>query len=195
VNSCASAYTLASTATLRRSLSNGQANNISLLCHPRLLSCHSGAEFNKQSANKLRPSEPKLAGLLLSLRQALRPAVPPGWRACFSPECVRPARPVGAPVSRSTATASALIHFPHHQRHHPHTASPLNLLPPPLVNAKPPGHRLAGNTGILQLSPPGVQLPPTGRHLDQKAPIPQKVMHLPVGITAGKGPKPPRSGA
>jgi hypothetical protein len=40
-----------------------------------------------------------------------------------------------------------------------------------------------------------VQLPPTGRHLDQKAPIPQKVMHLPVGITAGKGPKPPRSGA
>ena len=82
------------------------------------------------------------------------------------------------------------------QRHHPHTAGPLNLLPPPLVNAKPPGHRLAGNTSPLQLPPPGVQHPPVGRNLDQEAPIPQEVEHLAVGVAgqAGVGRKPTRSG-
>jgi hypothetical protein len=62
-----------------------------------------------------------------------------------------------------------LPHLPHSQRHHPHTASSFNLLPPPLIHPQPPGHRLAGITGTLQLSPPGVQLPPSERHLDQKA--------------------------
>jgi CHAT domain-containing protein/tetratricopeptide (TPR) repeat protein len=84
-----------------------------------------------------------------------------------------PARPAIAPkLADNGYTATPLPHYPHPQRHHPHTASPLNLLPPPLVNAKPPGHRLAGNTGALKLASPGVQLPPTGRHLDQKAPNP-----------------------
>ena len=62
------------------------------------------------------------------------------------------------------------------------SAGPLNLLPPPLVNAKPPGHRLAGNTNPLQLAPPGVQHPPAGRNLDQAAPVPQEVEPLAVGV-------------
>ena len=94
------------------------------------------------------------------------------------------------------AIASALPHFPHPQRHYTRSASPLVILPQPLVNAKPPGHRLEGNTGTLQLSPPGMQLPPTGRHLDQEAPIQQEVEHLAVGVAgqAGVGRKPTRSG-
>jgi hypothetical protein len=82
---------------------------------------------------------------------------------------------------------SRLPQLPHPQRHHPHTAGPLNLLPPPLVNAKPPGHRLAGNISPLQLPPPGVQHPPAGGHLDQKAPIPQEVEHLAVGVAGQAG--------
>ena len=34
-----------------------------------------------------------------------------------------------------------------------------------------------------------MQLPPTGWHLDQKAPVQQKVVHLTVVLAAGKGPK------
>jgi hypothetical protein len=36
-----------------------------------------------------------------------------------------------------------------------------------------------------------MQLPPAGRHLDQKATVPQEVVHLTVGVAAGKGPEGP----
>jgi len=75
------------------------------------------------------------------------------------------------------------------QRHHPHTASPLNLLPPPLIHPQPLRHQLTGNTSPLQLAPASMQLPPAGRHLDQEAPIAQEVVHLAVGVAAGKGPE------
>ena len=41
-----------------------------------------------------------------------------------------------------------------------------------------------------------MQVPPAGRHLDQKAPIPQEVVHLTIGVAgqAGMGRKPTRSG-
>ena len=107
--------------------------------------------------------------------------------------------PYGQPAYLSSpppAIAPALPHFPNPQRHYTQSARPLVLLPPPLVNAKPPGHRLAGNTGTLQLSPPGMHHPPTERNLDQKAPIPQEVEPLAVGVAgqAGVGRKPSRSG-
>jgi hypothetical protein len=43
----------------------------------------------------------------------------------------------------------------------------------------------SGSIGPLQLAASGLQLPPTGRHLDQKAPVPQDVVHLAVGVAAG----------
>ncbi len=77
----------------------------------------------------------------------------------------------------------------------PPTAPPPHCMPaqsPPTASrqrqaAGPPPR--GQHTRTLQLSPPGMQLPPAGRHLDQKAPVPQKVVHLTVGIAAGKGPK------
>lgn len=75
------------------------------------------------------------------------------------------------------------------QWHHSHAAGPHDLLPTPLVQAQPPGHRPAGVALGLQPLSLGVQLLPAGGHLDQKALIPQEVVHLPVGIAASKGPK------
>jgi hypothetical protein len=74
----------------------------------------------------------------------------------------------------------------HPQQHHPHTAGPLNLLPPALPHHQQLRHHLTGHPTALQLSPPGMQLPPAGRHLDQKAPIAQEMVHLTVGVAAGK---------
>jgi len=67
----------------------------------------------------------------------------------------------------------------------PHTARHLNLLPPALAHPQPLRHQLTGHTSPLQLAAPRVQLPPTGRHLDQEAPVPQEVVNLAVGV-AGK---------
>jgi hypothetical protein len=53
-----------------------------------------------------------------------------------------------------------LNQLPHPQRQHPHTAVPLNLLPPALIHPQPLCHRLAGNTAALQQAGLGVQLPP-----------------------------------
>jgi hypothetical protein len=41
-----------------------------------------------------------------------------------------------------------------------------------------------------------MELPPAGRHLDQKAPIAQEVVHLTIGVAgqAGLGRRPTRSG-
>jgi len=52
-------------------------------------------------------------------------------------------------------------------------------------------NRCATSSRALQLPPPGVQLPPAGRNLDQEAPIPQEVVHLAVGVggSGGRGPK------
>jgi hypothetical protein len=96
---------------------------------------------------------------------------------------------------RSTFTPPS-PHFPHPQRHHPHTASPLNLLPPALIHPQPLSNQLTRNTSPLQLPPPGVQHPPAGRNLDQEAPIQQEVEPLAVGVAsqAGVGRKPTRSG-
>ena len=40
--------------------------------------------------------------------------------------------------------------------------------PTPAPPPQPLGHRLVDNTGALQLAPPGAQLPPTRRKLDEK---------------------------
>lgn len=82
------------------------------------------------------------------------------------------------------------------QRHHPHTAGSLDLLPAPQTDPQPLSHHLTRNPTALQLPPPGMQHPPAGRNLDQEAPIPLKVEPLAVGVAsqAGVGRKPSRSG-
>jgi len=101
-----------------------------------------------------------------------------------------PFRIAWSPTLRICGRCSKPLHshlhqLPLPQRHHPHTARQLNLLPPPLAHPQPLRHQLTGHTSPLQLAAPRVQLPPTGRHLDQEAPVPQEVVNLAVGV-AGK---------
>jgi hypothetical protein len=43
----------------------------------------------------------------------------------------------------------------------------------------------SGSIGPLLLAASGLQLQQAGRHLDQKTPVPQDVVHLAVGVAAG----------
>ena len=78
---------------------------------------------------------------------------------------------------------------PSPKSHHPHTASPTNLLPPLCPNPQPPRHLRRLYPLPQQLLPACVEIPPGRRHLDRIAVIPQVVGDLAVGKGAPIGPE------